>query len=948
MLNKKGVSDVITTVLLILIVLAAIGIVWMVISIFLSTSTSQIGSFNLARLTILENSLYYNSTEDSLYFKVHRDNQLGNVTGIKVILENDKESSSFNVNLNISILETKGVKIFINGSIVNFTKITIYPIFLQENGKTYIGQTSSQVIVSNVNMISSIPGDDGNSGGCPPNCQAGATQISISDDVIQTSVKRLGINIGSLNEFDNSIQFMKNVITNPGYEGMEYREVVLMEYVESPLNSNVYQYYWEPSWNQPSCSWNIGQPEGFWNNSDYEIAYGPSKGVSGKVLNFSFGVYNGNSKNVYMLDKKLNSVNSMDVMFVRKKFSPYLPCQDASYLADNTTIRPGSAGQQSLKLAPGAENLRFMDSFYRDGDKNSNKEFIVKGNWVYGVWAKAQNNGASLKATWVRPGEATFLDKTFTLTTNWQYYEFNFSVPDGTDPNLAYPSNFRPILELRLTSPSTNIGYIWIDDAKMERTDQTNPTDFSDALVNRLKELNPGIIRDWSGQLGAGLDQQTGDVYGEGTDGFKIGNFNGDFHYTLNQFLKLTKEVNADPWYVIPPTYTQQEAQGLMDFLAGPTTTYYGARRAALGHPAPWTDDFNNIYVEYGNELWGSGAGGDPFAGATMQGGTRVGAIANNTFDIMKKSQNYNSKIKFIIGGQAGWADQNGYIQSNSNNHNMLALAPYFDVPTDVTNLDDTEKLFSSLYADSDYSVKYGNMKLIKDIIDTGGQNTEMAVYEINYHSTYDSTTGLPPYERNLVMTGEGGGLVLPLNMLNYMKYLGVKAQTAFSTSQYSFKIDNGYYVKIWGMILDINDPGSKRGTWLSNEVANKGIFGNMVNTTQSGINPNWTEYDMDDSGNDITSSYIQSFSFKDTASNKRSLVVFNLNTTDPLNILISTPVNPSNSAVVYTLSSNNIYDNNENVSGTIGYTTTQINNFANNYPLSLPPHSLTTVVWQD
>src|SRR3989344_7248288 len=42
--NKKGISDVVTTVLLILLVMGAIAGVWFVVNNFINTNTSEIGS----------------------------------------------------------------------------------------------------------------------------------------------------------------------------------------------------------------------------------------------------------------------------------------------------------------------------------------------------------------------------------------------------------------------------------------------------------------------------------------------------------------------------------------------------------------------------------------------------------------------------------------------------------------------------------------------------------------------------------------------------------------------------------------------------------------------------------------------------------------------------------------------------------------------------------------
>lgn len=69
----------------------------------------------------------------------------------------------------------------------------------------------------------------------------------------------------------------------------------------------------------------------------------------------------------------------------------------------------------------------------------------------------------------------------------------------------------------------------------------------------------------------------------------------------------------SDPWYVVPPTFFPDEAQGLIEYLSGDVSSNWGSWRKTRGQTDPWTSVFKNIYLEYGNELWGSGGPGDPF-----------------------------------------------------------------------------------------------------------------------------------------------------------------------------------------------------------------------------------------------------------------------------------------------------------------------------------------------
>jgi hypothetical protein len=49
----------------------------------------------------------------------------------------------------------------------------------------------------------------------------------------------------------------------------------------------------------------------------------------------------------------------------------------------------------------------------------------------------------------------------------------------------------------------------------------TNPTIFTDRVVNLLKEYNPGVLRNWGGQLGASLKSELDYDFAKTTHGYK-------------------------------------------------------------------------------------------------------------------------------------------------------------------------------------------------------------------------------------------------------------------------------------------------------------------------------------------------------------------------------------------------------------------------------------------
>ena len=81
--NKRGVSDVITTVLMILLVIAAIGILWLVVSRFVRTGTEGVGSASDCLSTDLEIVSANNVNGNSLSASVKRNSGDGSISEIK-------------------------------------------------------------------------------------------------------------------------------------------------------------------------------------------------------------------------------------------------------------------------------------------------------------------------------------------------------------------------------------------------------------------------------------------------------------------------------------------------------------------------------------------------------------------------------------------------------------------------------------------------------------------------------------------------------------------------------------------------------------------------------------------------------------------------------------------------------------------------------------------------
>jgi hypothetical protein len=146
-MNRKGMSEVVTTVLIILLVLGAIVIIWAVVKPMLERSSQQINTDSItSSLSIAPNSLKI-TPDNNITLKVLRNVGEGNITGVNVILETSSgQRKTFKIPGEIKELETKTISIpkSTHGITEEITKVLVSAIVTNSNGEeVYSSMTSS-------------------------------------------------------------------------------------------------------------------------------------------------------------------------------------------------------------------------------------------------------------------------------------------------------------------------------------------------------------------------------------------------------------------------------------------------------------------------------------------------------------------------------------------------------------------------------------------------------------------------------------------------------------------------------------------------------------------------------------------------------------------------------------------------------------------------------------
>ena len=753
-----------------------------------------------------------------------------------------------------------------------------------------------------------------------------STNIAIGPSILQPSVKRMGVNL-SFEDFYDSGQMTKNLVfRNPGFESEIFNSTIrcALGTAVSCLDDDAFS----------------GWPAGFWNNATYEIFYGNSQGRTGTVTGYTAA--NGTTGGTFTFSNSGVAPANGDYMIVRMKgpgnatAGRWPTSSGAGSVTTNTAdLPPGTTGSQTAAVtAPTANDSANLSAYF---DTTAGKTFVkLNGTYQLTFQAKGTGGSNSLRLFLSRGGVTNYLNQVVNLTNSWATYTFNFTAAENGFSPSAVALQFSTIGQDSFLIDNVNL--------TQTNTDPSNTTAFRDPVVNALKAFSPGVLRFWAGQLGDTLDNLIADPNSRMRAGYLAWyNEQDDISYGLHEFLQLCEVVGAEPWFVVPSTFSPTDASNLIQYLAGSSGTPYGAKRAARGQATPWTSVFTKIHLEFGNEAWNG-----TFKGGSIEYSAPYGQRAQTLFGAMRGNAAYiGSAFDLVLGGQAGWPGRNQDIQNNCNNNDSFGVAPY--MMNTVDSFSDNESLYGSTFAEgeayqsaSGTSEGVANGLMLQNQLAIKGSNhpVPLSFYEMNLSTTQGSIT---QSALNSYASSVGAGLAVAETML-IQAGQGVITQNLFALPQYESKRPDGSTVFLWGAVVDMGVTDRRRPQFLALQLANQAIGNNgvMLQTVHTGANPTWNQ-PLVNTVQLNGAHYLQSFAFSNSSGN--SVVVFNLHRTASLPVTFSGPNAPAGSVQMTVLTSANLMDTNETAQVVTPVSST-VNNFNPSNSLSLPPISMTVLTW--
>ncbi len=795
------------------------------------------------------------------------------------------------------------------------------------------------------------------------------TTINLNNTVLQSPVKRLGINLGAANFYDSG-QILKNlIVSNPGFEGQIAQTMVLCS-----------------AGTATSCTDSIsysGWPADYWDGATYTVVYGTAIGRTGTITTSTSGsgqdaVFNFDSSGVapsngdYMIVKKPKSVNfcagsspSSCIPSAAEGWS-YTLGGNGTVGTNTTDLAPDTVGTQSLVMtAPAAGDSATITYYF---DSYANHTFLqLNGTYNLSFKAKTTNPSGSgslyvsLQRLSSNVPNGYIYNAAFPLTNQWQTYTIPFTANETGNA----VGSVRLIFGTSAAGQALSANQVYLDDTSLvkQNTDPTNTTVFRDEVVNTLKQLNPGVVRFWFNQETETLDNLLATQFARQRSQYQYVEINY-ISYGLTEFLQLLQTVSSganatstppEPWIVIPITLSNTEASNLIDYLAGDGTTVYGAKRIAAGQTTPWTQVFPKIHLELSNEAWNNS-----LYGGNMANGQAYGTRAQSVFASMRSNQNYNAaSFDLIINGQGTQTGEETLIQSYCNNNDTFASQPYMMLQAQdpfggaAGNLQTSpaaiETLFGSTFAEAEAFVtpsgtaeNVGNGFVLQNIgvAQSSGRPVQYAITETNVDPFEGSLTLA---EANSYTSSLGAGMALIDSMLQNMR-VGVLTQNIFSLTGYQYFPYNEPPLFLYGTVVDMGVTNLQRPQFQAEETANNAIGANtnMLQTVHTGLDPTWNQaYSSTVQLNNAH--YLQSFAYN--SGDNYSLIIINTNRSASEQVNFAGANVPGGTVQMTQLTSANITDTNE-TAATFAPVTSTLSNFSAAAGMTLPPFSMTTLTW--
>ena len=508
-----------------------------------------------------------------------------------------------------------------------------------------------------------------------------------------------------------------------------------------------------------------------------------------------------------------------------------------------------------------------------------------------------------LKQAGVTSGSATFsiagqsVSHGFTgISGTWKQFTWTFPAPPGLAANAVAAKT-----KINFNGPGTlNVSQFYVHDAAAPAF-TTDPR-----VLDAWKNFKPSTIRIWSGFSNVSTGYSflslesllTPESNTRGcTNVNNAGRMDG-LQEHLPVSLGICKQIGATPWIIANMSWSEQDWSHLVDYICAPASSGgYAAYRPST-HQNPYTDDFSTIYIEFGNEEWGT---------QTTGWSAHYGEAAHFLLSKATGNPNFNSKVKFIV---------NGFTGSPSFGTNAIAACPeatvvdYFNY-TGSSGAGDAAYQSDLLALPSSYKSTIAGWISSQKQSAAAGHPYTIAVYEGGPGNDDPNSSGLGD---NSLAAAVGA---LDVNLYGSLNGIGPQNLFLYHTD-----------LNIYSSHTNISRGFIPHPSWEALQMRNNYCNGDMV-----AIDTNATPVTSDTKQYPLTSCY----AFKD--GNQADIVVISRDLNNATPVSLHLPTVSTGTATLYKLTGDPRSNNNTALN--IPIQTESIPSFSRDYTFSMPPGSI-------
>jgi hypothetical protein len=491
---------------------------------------------------------------------------------------------------------------------------------------------------------------------------------------------------------------------------------------------------------------------------------------------------------------------------------------------------------------------------------------ILNGSYTFSYWAKLASGSATLTISCSRSATGGFATGNFsdTLTSTWTKYTHTFTLSESQS------STSTGNAACYFNASTSSSGAIYMDNISFAPTSPSQSTVLKDAYFNQLKTYfntaaNPSTqatLRYWIDQNGETLTNWTNPDYARNVTSpyyEAAPAASASLTLGLEPYLIICNQLGVNPYLEVPITFSNSDAQNIIEFMAATSGTWYTQRVSAglaAGLPAgngpgqagyPWTSAFSTIYLSFANEAWNTATllqilpdrPNQPNSEFYMDYSTRAKTI----FSQMRSAADFSSVFQLGLDAQTA-TTYTADIATARSHPDYIEVENYLYGQVGTYTPDSS--LWGPAYVEpyqmmtdsSDPSNFYGSWSLYGSLntCGTSGTNTcYTTIYEAG-----QGTTGGGITQQYVDYINAGGGqaaitgLQFPLH--EQIQPAQFKAQNFFASAEFQQGFYPGFVTKLWGNFIDAGGATNNvRPTFLGPELSNLAIIGSMYSCPVTG-----------------------------------------------------------------------------------------------------------------